>query len=73
MTTRTIKNVSHDLLPIIRDINDQLILLRDVRSAIDHIKLLDAAEGNIFLVEKYLLNLDMEAQEHGIEKTEIQI
>lgn len=71
MTIRTIKNIPHDLLPIIRDINDQLSLLRNIKNAVDHVKLLDAAEGNIFLVEKYLLALDTEAQEHGIEKAEI--
>lgn len=70
MTTRTIKNVPHDLLPIVRDLNDSLELLRNVRNASDHAKLLDAAKGNIFLVEKYLLTLDAEAQEQGIEKAE---
>lgn len=69
MTTRTIKNVSHDLLPIIHDVNDQLTLLRNVRKAIDHTKLLEAAIDSIFLVEKYLLSLDTEADEQGIEKT----
>lgn len=68
MTARTIRNVPHDLLPIIRDINDQLSLLRKVKSAIDHSRLLDAATGNVFLVEKYLLALDTEAQEQGIER-----
>lgn len=68
MTARTIKNVSHDLLPIIRDMNDQLTLLRNVRNAIDHTKLLEAATGSIFLVEKYLLALDAEADERGIAK-----
>ena len=41
------------------------------KSAVDHVKLLDAAKGNIFLVEKYLLALDIEAQEHSIEKAEV--
>lgn len=68
MTVRTIKNVPHDLLPIVRDLHDQLWLLRTVKNAIDHTKLLDAAKGNIFLMEKYLLALDTEAAEHGIEK-----
>lgn len=71
MTIRTIKNVPHDLLPVIRDVNDQLTLLCNVKSAVDHVKLLDAAKGNIFLVEKYLLALDADAQEHGIEKADI--
>lgn len=70
-TTRTIKNVSHDLLPIIGDINEHLGLLRNVRSANDHTKLLEVAQGSILLVEKYLQALDAEAQEHGIEKAEI--
>lgn len=61
MTTRTIKNVPHDLLPIIWDMNDLLVLMRKVRSAADHTKLLDAAKDCIFLVEKYLLDLDIEA------------
>lgn len=71
MTIRTIRNVSHDLLPIVCDINDQLILLRSIKSVIDHVKLLNAAKDNIFLIEKYLLALDIEAQEHGIEKAKI--
>ena len=69
MTTKSTKNVPHDLLPIIRDINDQLTLLRKVKTAIDHAKLLEAAQGNVFLVEKYLLALDVEALEQKIEKT----
>lgn len=71
MTIKTIKNVPHDLLPIIRDINDQLVLLRNVKNAIDHMKLLDAAKSNIFLVEKYLLSLDSEGMNYGSEEREI--
>ncbi|KTD32186.1 hypothetical protein Lnau_3097 [Legionella nautarum] len=71
MTIRTIKNVPHDLLPIIRDISDQITLLRSVKSAIDHKNLLDAAENNAFLIEKYLLTLDKEAQQNNIEKAKI--
>ncbi len=63
MTTKNIKNVPHDLLPIIRDISDQITLLRNVKSANDYKKLLDAAKNNVFLVEQYLLNLEKEAQE----------
>jgi hypothetical protein len=62
MKIKTIKNIPHDLLPIIRDISDQLILLRTVKSASDHIKLLNVAKDNVFLIEKYLLELDKEAQ-----------
>jgi len=68
MTIRTIKNIPHDLLPIIRDIAEQLVLLRNVNNVSDHIKLLDATQNNTFLVEAYLLALDKEAQEKGIEK-----
>ena len=69
MKVRTIRNIPHDLLPIIRDITDQLVLLRNVKNANDYIKLLDAAKNNSFLIEKYLLDLDKEAQENGINKT----
>jgi hypothetical protein len=61
---RTIRNIPHDLLPIVRDITDQLKLLRTVKSASDHIKLLDATQNNAFLIEEYLISLDKEAQEN---------
>ena len=71
MTVRTIKNVSHDFLPIVGDINEQLMLLSKVRTAVDHTKLLDAAKNNIFLMGKYLQALDAEAQEWGIDKAKL--
>lgn len=68
MTIRTIRNIPHDLLPIIHDIHDQLELLQNVKTASDHMKLLEAARGNIFLAEEYLFSLEKEAKENGIEK-----
>lgn len=69
MTIRTIKNIPHDLLPMIRDISDQLALLRTVKNASDHTQLLDATQSNAFLIEKYLLALEKEAEAHGIVKS----
>lgn len=68
MTMKTIKNIPHDLLPMIQDIAEQLMLLCTVKNAIDHSKLLEATQNNIFLVEQYLLALDKEADQHGIQK-----
>jgi hypothetical protein len=68
MTMKTIKNVTHDLLPIVSDISEQLLLLNNVKNASDHIKLLHTAKNNVLLIEKYLLALDKEAQENGIKK-----
>lgn len=69
MTTKTIKNIPHDLLPMIRDITDQLDLLRNVKNASDHTQLLDATQSNAFLIEKYLLALEKEAEEQNITKS----
>lgn len=65
---KTIRNIPHVLLPVVRDVSDQLLLMRNVKSASDHIKLLKAAKDNIFLLEQYLLTLDEEAKQNGIEK-----
>lgn len=65
---KTIRNVHHDLQPIIKNMQEKLILLHSVPSISDLVKLADSLQDSTFLVEKYLDALEKEAKEHGIEK-----
>lgn len=68
MTVKTIKNVTHDLLPIINDLHDQIDLLENTNNDDDRRQLMDAAKNTTFLVKKYLISLEKDYKEIGIEK-----
>ena len=68
MTTKTIRNVPHYLMPVINDIHDQLELLKNIQNLNEQEQLIQAAQDNVFLIREYLLALDKEAKEKGIEK-----
>lgn len=65
---KTIKNVPHDLQPMIENMQEKLTLLQSVQSISDHLKLVASLQDNAFLIEKYLAALEKEANDHGIEK-----
>lgn len=68
MTIKTIKNVTHDLLPVINDLHDQIDLLINADNENDRKQLIDAAKNTTFLIKEYLLSLERSAKENHIEK-----
>lgn len=70
---RTIKNVPHDLLGVVKDLKNLVVISRlRIQSASDLIKHMKEAEKCVFLIERYLNLLDQEATKYGIEKAKVQ-
>lgn len=68
MKIKTIKNVTHDLLPVINDLHDQIDLLINADNENDRKQLIDVAKNTTFLIKEYLLSLERIAKENHIEK-----
>lgn len=68
MNVKTIKNVTHDLLPIINDLYDQIDLLENAVNESDKKQLIDTAKNSTFLIKEYLISLENAVKENSIKK-----
>ncbi len=70
---RNIANVTHDLMPTVKDLQEHLDIVRtEVRSASDFIRFTDEMKKGIYLIKRYLECLNQDAIDHGIEKVIVQ-